>query len=56
MNRVAKTGFPVLGLVFLVLAISKFMQGESWVVWAILSFVFGGARLFAAKGSEGNRA
>ena len=55
MNRVAKTGFPVLGVTFLALAAVKLVQGESWVVWAILGCVFGGLRIFA-KGSEGNQA
>ncbi len=32
--------------VFLGLAIYRFLAGEPWVVWVILSFLFGGLGLF----------
>ena len=56
MSRAVKRGVPVLGLIFLVLAIAKFTQGEPWVVWAVLGFVFGGFGIFKSNRSEGNQA
>jgi hypothetical protein len=51
---VIKNGFPLVGVVFLGLAAVKLMQGDSWVVWAILGFLFGGFGIFsrAAKGDR----
>lgn len=48
-----KTGAPVLGVIFLALAVFKFLNGDGWVVWAILGFLFGGLRLFASNRSGG---
>tara|TARA_R100001129_G_scaffold103864_1_gene70955 strand:+ start:80 stop:265 length:186 start_codon:yes stop_codon:yes gene_type:complete len=47
MEGAAKKGAPVLGLVFLVLALVKFLQGDDWVVWMILGIVFGGLGVFS---------
>ncbi|MEG3180572.1 hypothetical protein [Sphingomonas sp. LT1P40] len=49
MTEPVKAGLPLLGIVFLALAIFKFVQGESWVVWLILGIIFGGLRIFASK-------
>ena len=54
MEGAAKKGFPVIGFVFLVLALVKFVQGDDWVVWFILGIVFGGLGIFGrGKQSEG---
>lgn len=42
MEQVGKKGFPLIGVIFLVLGIFKLMQGDSWVVWIILGVFFGG--------------
>jgi uncharacterized membrane protein YecN with MAPEG domain len=55
MPRAAKTGVPIIGIIFLALAALKFFQGEAWVVWAILGFLFGGFGIFA-RGSKGGEA
>ena len=49
MQNAAKTGVPIIGVVFLLLAVMKFINGESWIVWAILGFLFGGFSIFSAK-------
>ncbi|MEM1131792.1 MAG: hypothetical protein AAGH53_02520 [Pseudomonadota bacterium] len=49
MDKVRKTGMPVIGLIFLILAIVKFLQGGSWVVWLILAFFFGAFSAFGKK-------
>jgi len=54
MDGVAKKGFPVVGVIFLILAVVKFLQGDDWVVWAILGFLFGGFGVFGlAKRDDG---
>ena len=40
-------GGGVIGLLFLGVGVVQFLQGDSWVVWAILGFLFGG---FGAAG------
>lgn len=49
MEGAAKKGAPALGLVFLVLALVKFLQGDDWVVWMILGIVFGGLGIFSRR-------
>ena len=56
MPNSVKTGAPIIGLLFLVLALFKFIQGDPWVVWAILAFVFGGFGIFSMNRSGGNQA
>jgi hypothetical protein len=56
MPNVVKTGVPVVGVIFLLLACLKFVQGDSWVVWAILGFLFGGFGIFSLNRSKGNQA
>lgn len=51
MDQLQKTGFPILGAVFLALGIFKLVQGESWVVWFILGIVLGGLGLFSRRGA-----
>ncbi len=48
-----KTGFPVLGFIFLVLAVFKFVGDGQWVVWAILGVLFGGLGAFTRSRSGG---
>ena len=47
MDGAVKKGFPVVGVIFLVLAVVEFLQGDDWVVWAILGFLFGGFGVFS---------
>ena len=46
METVKKKGFPLVGGVFLGMAIYEFLQGDDWVVWAILGVLFGGLGIF----------
>lgn len=56
MSQSVQKGAPVLGVVFLVLALVRFFQGESWVVWLVLGVVFGGFGIFNLNKSGGNKA
>jgi hypothetical protein len=56
MPKAATAGIPILGVIFLVLAIFKFVQGDPWVVWAILAFLFGGFGIFNVNRSGGTQA
>ncbi len=49
MNNAARLGVPLIGIIFLVLALVKFVSGDGWVVWAILAFLFGGFGIFGAR-------
>ncbi|MEA1619494.1 hypothetical protein SOQ14_11255 [Erythrobacter sp. T5W1-R] len=55
MARKAELGGGLVGLIFLTLAAWEWISGDSWVVWAILGFLFGGfgalSRLFGGKGN-----
>lgn len=46
MPNAVKGGVPVIGIIFLALAVFKFLKGDPWVVWAILGFLFGGFGIF----------
>jgi hypothetical protein len=56
MARKAELGGGIVGLIFLALAVWEWISGDSWVVWAILGFLFGGfgalGRLLGGKGEE----
>ncbi len=49
MERLQKTGFPLLGAIFLALGVFRLVQGDSWVVWIILGVLFGGLGLFSRR-------
>ena len=49
MPPAVKKGVPVVGIIFLLLALFKLVTGEPWVVWAILAFLFGGFGIFAQR-------
>lgn len=49
MPNAARTGVPIIGLMFLMLAFYKLAKGDPWVVWAILGFLFGGFGVFGRK-------
>jgi hypothetical protein len=55
MPKSAKAGVPVIGVVFLSLALFKFVSGEPWVVWFVLGFLFGGLGIFNLSRSGGNQ-
>ncbi len=54
MGKVGKSGLPIIGIIFFALAAFRFVNGHSWVVWAILGCLFGGLAVFRSKGSGGN--
>ncbi len=35
-------GGGVIGLIFLALGVFEFLSGDSWIVWILLGFLFGG--------------
>lgn len=49
MRDAIKGGVPVIGVIFLSLAVFKFAKGDPWIVWAILGFLFGGFGVFNLK-------
>jgi len=53
MGDTARKGLPIVGIMFLILAVVNFLQGDNWVVWAILGFLFGGFGIFGARRAEG---
>lgn len=40
---------PIIGIIFLMLAVLKFLQGGNWVVWLILAILFGALRFFPSS-------
>ena len=38
--------FPIIGAIFLLLGVIEFLKGDSWIVWFILAFLFGGFGIF----------
>ncbi len=54
MPNAAKTGLPLVGTIFLALAFLKLVQGENWVVWAILGVLFGGLGIFSRTRPTGD--
>ncbi len=55
MPKSAMAGVPIIGVIFLALAVMKLINGDDWVVWAILGFLFGGFGVFANR-SGGDKA
>ena len=53
MGDTARKGLPIVGIMFLILALVNFMQGDNWVVWAILGFLFGGFGIFGGRAAQG---
>lgn len=49
MERLQKTGFPLIGAIFLALGVLRLLQGDSWVVWIILGVLFGGLGIFSRR-------
>ncbi|GEM_PF-840132 len=49
MDRMFKTGMPLVAGVFLIVGIVKFLNGGNWVVWFILAVLFGALRIFDRK-------
>ncbi|MEQ5786568.1 hypothetical protein J3454_01530 [Erythrobacter sp. NFXS35] len=54
MGNKLQAGGGLIGLMFLALGIFEFVQGDRWVVWILLGFLFGGfgaaGRLLKGKG------
>ncbi|MCC6925611.1 hypothetical protein [Novosphingobium sp.] len=55
MAKAMKSGLPIVGIVFLLLAVMKFINGGNWVVWAILGCLMGGLGIFGSNRSEGDK-
>lgn len=51
MPEPVRKSLPVIGIIFLLLAILKFVQGDGWVVWFILAILFGAMRLIPSSQS-----
>lgn len=49
MPEPVKKSLPVIGLIFLMLAVLKFLQGGNWIVWLILAVLFGALRFLPSK-------
>ncbi|BBC73005.1 conserved hypothetical protein [Altererythrobacter sp. B11] len=52
MPKSLRLGAPLVGIVFLLLAVFKFLTGHNWIVWLILAFLFGGFRFFFDKAEK----
>lgn len=50
METVNKAGFPLVGVIFLGVALVNFLRGDNWVVWLILGALFGGLAIFRRRG------
>jgi hypothetical protein len=55
MPKSAKAGLPIIGIVFFLLGLFKFVSGDNWVVWVILGVLFGGLGVLGAKKPGGDR-
>ena len=51
MPEPVRKSLPVIGIIFLLLAILKFVQGGNWIVWLILAILFGAMRLLPSSES-----
>jgi hypothetical protein len=49
METAKDKGLPLVGIVFLLLGVFKFINGDDWVVWILLGVVFGGLGVFNKK-------
>ena len=47
MHQLQTKGFPLIGVIFLALGVFKLLEGDNWVVWIILGFLFGGLGAFS---------
>jgi LPXTG-motif cell wall-anchored protein len=54
MEEAKSKGFPLIGAIFILLGVFKFIKGDNWVVWIILGALFGGLGIFSwkKKGSD----
>ena len=54
MEEAKNKGIPLIGIIFLLLGIFKFINGDDWLVWIILGVLFGGLGIFnkQQKGSD----
>jgi hypothetical protein len=49
METVKNKGFPIVGIIFLLLGVFKFINGGHWIVWMILGVLLGGLSIFNKK-------
>ena len=54
METAKNNALPIVGIIFLITGVFEFINGDPWVVWIILGFLFGGLGVFnkKKKGSE----
>ena len=52
MPGTVKKSLPVVCVIFLLLAVLKFLQGGNWVVWLILAILFGALRFLPSSESS----
>ncbi|WP_164474696.1 hypothetical protein [Aurantiacibacter marinus] len=49
-----KNGMQGVGVIFIILAAVQMLKGDSWIVWLILGFLFGGFGYFSSKKPGGD--
>ncbi len=49
MEQAKTKGLPLVGIIFLLLGVFKFINGDDWIVWIILGVLFGGLSVFSRK-------
>ncbi|HEY0623679.1 hypothetical protein [Sphingomonas sp.] len=49
MPEPVKKSLPLIAIIFLMLAVLKFLQGGNWIVWLILAVLFGALRLLPSS-------
>ena len=52
MPEPVRKSLPIIGIIFLMLAVLKFLQGGNWIVWLILSVLFGALRFLPSNKSD----
>lgn len=49
METAKDKGLPLVGIIFLLIGVFKFINGDGWAVWIILGMLFGGFGIFGKK-------
>jgi hypothetical protein len=49
METAKDNALPLVGIIYLLLGVFKFINGDDWVVWIILGALFGGLGIFNRK-------
>ena len=49
MEAAKEKGLPLIGIIFLLLGVFKFLNGKDWIVWFLLGVLYGGLSIFNRK-------